>query len=48
MAHKIEKIYQETCESWAVICSCGWKEKALSENLVRGRFDSHKKMPHKK
>lgn len=45
MAHQIEKIYDEGNHSWAVVCTCGWKEKAISQNSAKLRFVTHARKP---
>jgi hypothetical protein len=45
MAHKLYNVFQEATYSWVVVCSCGWKEKAVTEKEVRARFVRHRDDP---
>lgn len=45
--HALNNVYQEAPYSWAIVCTCGWKEKAQTEREARARFVAHRRTPHK-
>lgn len=50
MAHKVKKQYTEPGLTGAiavVVCTCGWKEKALTKESAQARFADHKKRPQR-